>query len=107
MDLDPSQPFRFRCNIPLENLQHIMSVVPVALALMLKDDEVVSPSLCFVAGGCNFYITIEKGENGCFEVILEDISDVDSAPEGSRLIDSKTLDEMRKYFESQQDWENN
>ena len=107
MDLDPSQSLRFRCNIPLENLPHIMSVVPVAVALMLKDDEVVSPGLCFVAGGCNFYITIEKAENGSLEVILEDISDVDSAPEGTRRIDSQTLDEMRKYFDSRQDWENN
>ena len=107
MDLHISQSVRFRCNIPLENLPHVIPVVPVAVALMFKDDTVITPSLCFTVHGCNFYITIEEDEKGTFEVILEDISEPDEAPEGSRNIDSKTLEEMRKQFNSRQDWENN
>lgn len=107
MDLNPSQSFRFRCNISLENLPHIVPVVPVAIALMLEDDNIISPGLCFFAGGCNFYITIEKDKEGGYEVILEDISEMDNAPEGSRQIDPETIEEMRKHFEPRQDWENN
>ena len=107
MDLNTSQPFRFRCNIPLEMLPCVIPIVPVTIALMLIGDEVITPGLCFTAGGCYFHIKIEEGENGSYEVVLQDIDQPENAPQGSREIGSEVLEELRRRFESDQDWENN
>ena len=107
MDLKNSQPFRFRCDVPLEILPHVIPMVPVTIALMFMGDKVISPGLCFTVEGCYFHIKIEEEENGRYEVILRDISGLESAPQGSWEIDPEVLEELRRRFESEQDWENN
>lgn len=107
MDLNIPQPFRFCCDIPLEDLPQVMPMVPFTIALMFKGDSVISPGLCFAAGDSYFHIKMEEGENGGYAVILRDIGGPECAPQGSQEIDTEIIEELRRRFEPGQDWENN
>lgn len=94
-----SKPYRLFCNIPLGQWPDLIDILPVIIATMVQDDEIISQGRGFAVAGSFFHIFLEENNTERY-VIVRDVSREEFCKPGSYAIRPLAVDEMISYFES-------
>ena len=98
--MDIERRTRLFCSLPTDCFQEATEVLPVVLATMIEDGEILSKSRCFILGGHFFKVAIASSF-GQQDILIQEVDHADCFKEEDEAIDSGLSKEVGEYFEPQ------